>query len=116
MQHPDETLQTRVREAWPKPSRTPTFETAWTAAEQRRRAGRYKYGLGTAAAAIAAAVIVLLNSGAPEQERYVEVADLMDSTYWEAPSDALLPSREFDIYQDLPVLFESTEPAEGALL
>ena len=65
---------------------------------------------------IVAAVIVLVNSSAPVAERYIEVADLMDSTYWTAPSDALLPEREFDIYQDLPVLFESTEPAEGALL
>jgi hypothetical protein len=63
-----------------------------------------------------AAVIVLQSGTAPPGPSYVEVADLMDSTYWSAPSDVLLPDREFDIYQDLPVLFESTEPAEGALL
>ena len=116
MQHSDETLQEQVRQAWPKSKPQQTFEAAWAAAEERQRPGRYKYGFGAAAAAVTAAVIVLLNSGAPEQERYIEVADLMDTTYWTAPSDALLPSREFDIYQDLPVLFESTEPAEGALL
>ena len=38
----------------------------------------------------------------------VGFAELMDSTYWSAPSDVLLPDREFDIYQDLPELFEST--------
>ena len=53
---------------------------------------------------------------APVDESYVEVADLMDSTYWTAPSDVLLPDRQFDIYQDMPELFESTEPAGGTLL
>jgi hypothetical protein len=72
--------------------------------------------VGAAAAAIVGAVIVLLNSGSPPTASYIEIADLMESTYWAAPSDVLLPDREFDIYQDLPVLFESTEPAEGALL
>ena len=116
MQQPDDILQRRVREAWPDPTRPPAFEAAWSAAERRHRGRRHGYGVGAVAAAITAAVIVLLNSGAPEPERYIEVADLMDSTYWTAPSDTLLPSREFDIYQDLPELFESTEPAEGALL
>lgn len=116
MQHSDETLRTRVREAWPEPAQLPAFHSAWAMAERRHRGRRHKYGMGAAAAAVAAAVIVLMNSGAPVAERYIELADLMDSTYWTAPSDALLPDREFDIYQDLPELFESTEPAEGALL
>ena len=116
MQQSDETLRTRVREAWPQPTRPPSFDAAWAVAERRHRSRRYGYGIGAAAAAVAAAVIVLVNGGAPVAERYIEVADLMDTTYWTAPSDALLPEREFDIYQDLPELFESTEPAEGALL
>ena len=116
MQQSDETLRARVREAWPEPTRPASFDAAWEMAERRHRGRRQGYGIGAAAAAIVAAVIVLVNSSAPVAERYIEVADLMDSTYWTAPSDALLPEREFDIYQDLPVLFESTEPAEGALL
>jgi hypothetical protein len=60
--------------------------------------------------------MVALNVQAPKEATYIEVAELLDSTYWFAPSDVLLPDREFDIYQDMPVLFESTEPAEGALL
>lgn len=116
MQPTDDTLRRRVREAWPEPSQAPPFEAAWAAAERRRASRRYGYGFGAAAAAVTAAVFVLLNSGAPTTESYIEVADLMNSTYWAAPSDVLLPDREFDIYQDLPELFESTEPAEGALL
>lgn len=116
MQQSDETLGMRVREAWPEPAQPPAFDAAWAMAERRHRGRRYGYGIGAAAAAVVAAVIVLLNSAAPVAERYIEVADLMDSTYWTAPSDALLPEREFDIYQDLPELFESTGPAEGALL
>ena len=116
MQPTDDTLRRQIREAWPEPSQAPTFEAAWAAAERRRGGRRYAYGFGAAAAAVTAAVIMLLNSGAPPTESYVEVADLMNSTYWAAPSDVLLPDREFDIYQDMPELFESTEPAGGALL
>ncbi|MDJ0905517.1 MAG: hypothetical protein QNI96_05825 [Woeseiaceae bacterium] len=112
----DDTLRRRVREAWPDPSQPPAFEAAWAAAEQRRGGRRYGYGLGAAAAAVTAAAIILISSGTPPAESYVEVADLMNSTYWAAPSDVLLPESEFDIYQDLPELFESTDPAGGALL
>lgn len=116
MKQEDQSLRTRVREAWPEPAQTPPFDAAWAAAERRRAGRRYAYAIGAAAAAVVAAVIVLFSSGAPVQDSYVETADLMDSTYWTAPSDALLPDREFDIYQDMPVIFESTDPAEGALL
>lgn len=108
MQTTNDTLRRRVREAWPEASQAPLFEATWAAAERRRGGRRYGFGLGAAAAAVAAAVMVLTNSGAPTSESYVEVADLMNSTYWAAPSDVLLPDREFDIYQDLPELFEST--------
>ena len=116
MHSTDDKLRRRVREAWPEPSQAPAFETVWAAAKRRRVSRRFGYGLGAAAAAIVAAVIVLQGGELPPERGYVEVADLMNSTYWSAPSDVLLPDREFDIYQDLPVLFESTEPAEGALL
>ncbi len=116
MQTKDDTLRRRVREAWPEPSQAPPFEATWAAAERRRGGRRYGYGLGGAAAAVTAAVIILISNGAPPAGDYLEVADLMNSTYWAAPSDVLLPEREFDIYQDLPELFESTDPAGGALL
>ena len=70
-----------------------------------------------AAAVVVAAAALTVYLQAPRQEpHYIEVAELLDTTYWSAPSDVLLPDREFDIYQDMPELFESTEPAEGALL
>jgi hypothetical protein len=116
MQPTDDELRDRVRKAWPELSQVPAFGVTWAAAEQKSRGRRYGYGLGAAAAAVAAAAIVLLNTVAPPTASDIEMADLMDSTYWNAPSDVLLPDREFDIYQDLPVLFESTEPAGGALL
>ena len=47
---------------------------------------------------------------------YIELAELMGSTSWAAPSDVLMPEYEIDIYQDLPALMESTKPVEGALL
>ena len=116
MQTTDDTLRRRVRAAWPDASQAADFDAAWAAAERRRKGRRYGYGLGAAAAALVAAVMVLQGGGTPPAPGYVEVAELMDSTYWAAPSDVLLPDREFDIYQDLPELFESTEPAGGALL
>ena len=108
MRMTDDTLRRRVREAWPETRQVPAFAVAWAAAERRRKGKRYGYGLGAAAAALVAAVMVLQVGTAPPAQSYVEVADLMDSTYWAAPSDVLLPDREFDIYQDLPELFEST--------
>ena len=47
---------------------------------------------------------------------YLIADSLLNTTQWSAPSDALMPTHEFDIYQELPVLLESTKPAEGALL
>ena len=77
---------------------------------ERRRYRRF----ASVAVLVAGAAIALNVQGPPES--YIELADLLESTYWSAPSDVLLPDREFDIYQDMPVLFESTEPAGGALL
>ena len=68
------------------------------------------------AVAAVAAVVVAFNLQSPETTSYIEVAELLETTYWSAPSDVLLPEHEFDIYQEMPVIFESTEPAGGALL
>jgi hypothetical protein len=68
------------------------------------------------AAAVIAAVVIGLYGKSPTQDTYIHMADLMATTYWTAPSDVLLPDRKIDIYQDMPVLFESTEPAGGTLL
>ena len=119
MQDPKDTLRNAVKDAFAgaEGHQRPSFEKVWQEAERRNAASRQSYRWFAGAAATAAAIVVALYLQTPaEQDPYIEVAELLDSTYWSAPSDVLLPDREFDIYQDLPVLFESTEPAEGALL
>lgn len=117
MQNSDKGLRDQVRQGWvSNGDAEPSFETTWQAAQQRHAAGRQHYRRFAAAAAVVAAVVIAMYAQPPAGESYIEVADLLESTYWTAPSDALLPDRQFDIYQDMPVIFESTEPAGGALL
>jgi uncharacterized membrane protein len=119
MQDSKDTLRDAVNSAFKSAAghRQASFERLWQKAEQQHAASRRRYRWFAGTAATAAAVVIALNLHTPaEQDAYIEIAELLDSTYWSAPSDVLLPDREFDIYQDLPVLFESTEPAEGALL
>jgi hypothetical protein len=115
MREENNTLRKRVNAAWPA-TREPAFDDVWEAAGERYTAAR-RNGRRIAGVAAAAAIIAIAMFGnAPMDESWVEVADLMESTYWTAPSDVLLPERQFDIYQDMPELFESTEPAGGTLL
>ena len=88
----------------------PSFRNVWRAAEQRHAASRRRYRYFASAAALLAVVIIGINVPLPQDEQvlYIEVAELLGSTSWSAPSDVLLPDREFDIYQDLPMLSEST--------
>jgi hypothetical protein len=97
---------------------SPAFEHVFDAAERRLVLQRRHYGMFSIAAVLVAAVVVGMNVPRPSVSAtaYVEVAELLNSTYWVAPSDVLLPDRQFDIYQDLPVLIESTEPGGGTLL
>lgn len=102
----------------------PSFDAVFTAAERRHRNSRQQFvGFAGAAvvATIAVTIIVTFNSRAPAPEsdplaEILPAVELMDSTAWTAPSDVLLPRHEFDIFRELPVLLESTESAEGALL
>ena len=117
MQDSDKKLRDQVRQSWGGDrGAEPSFETTWQAAQQRHAAGRRQYRRFAGAAAVIAAIVVAIYAQPPAGDSYIEVADLLESTYWTAPSDALLPDRQFDIYQDMPVIFESTEPAGGALL
>lgn len=109
-------LRDAVRRAWPTGGQPPPFESIWEQAQQRQRRTVPGRALGAAAVAAIAVFAIVYYGVTPQPQPYIETADLMDTTYWVAPSDALLPERSFDIYQDLPELFESTEPAEGALL
>ena len=96
----------------------PPFDAIWSRAERRYQAGRRRYAWVAAAAAAVAALIVVTNglTPAPQQSTYIEMAELLDSTSWSAPSDVLLPEYQFDIYEELPTLTLSTKTAEGALL
>jgi len=118
MKNSDDTIRKQVKRAWPNEGNTgqSSFADAWQAAQRRHATSRRHYSKFAGVAALAAAIVIALNLQSPDEESTIELADLLGSTYWSAPSDILLPDREFDIYQDMPVLFESTEPAGGALL
>ena len=111
MSYSDETLRQRVTEAWQRDDSAdaPAFDDVWRRAEARFAASRRQYAR-LAAVAVMLGVIAVVFGIRPtaEEPKYIEMAELMNSTYWTAPSDVLLPQREFDIYQDLPELFEST--------
>ena len=114
----DQELANAIRQANSADSEAPPFGKVWSAAEQRYQRSRRRYSWLASAAAVVAAVIVVLNAGPPavNHGEYIEMAELLNSTSWAAPSDVLLPNYEFDIYRDLPALMESTKPVEGALL
>ena len=119
MRDTDDTLRDQIRRAWRRNSSDsgPPFDRVMRAAEAQRAATLRRRRWSAAAAALVTVAVIVSYLQAPRQEvHYIEVAELLDSTYWTAPSDVLLPQKEFDIYRDMPVLFESTEPAEGALL
>ncbi|MDX1515370.1 MAG: hypothetical protein R3288_00950 [Woeseiaceae bacterium] len=92
------------------------FDTVLEAAERRLvRRRRRRYGAVAAAAAIAAVALLAVPRSGHELSPEM-TAELMQTTRWTAPSDVLLPEYERDIYSEMPVLIESTEPVEGALL
>ena len=121
----DETLRSHVRASWPQTTSATgqPFDDAWHRAEARHAAAKRARDrlAGVAAAAAIVAVVVMpiarLDNGDPGSPAgFVDPAELLGSTSWAAPSDALLPEYEFDIYQEMPELMESTEPAGGSLL
>jgi len=99
---------------------TPRFETTLTVAAGRleRRARRRRIGSGIAAVvAIAAGAFILWPSQQGQLPvEYLTEHALLESTAWVAPSDALLPHSDIDIYRDLPVLMEVNDMQEGTLL
>lgn len=104
----EEKLARQLRKDWPERV-APAFDEIWRRAERRGAVQRRRYArFASVAAAAAIAVIVLGSEGPHVEQDYVEVADLLETTYWTAPSDTLMPEHQFDIYQDMPVLFEST--------
>jgi hypothetical protein len=98
----------------------PAFADVWAAAERQYERSRKRYaGIVGIAAAIVLAVSAFSIWSANEADMADDflIADaLMNSTQWSAPSDLLMPEHQFDIYQDIPFLMESTNTQEGSLL
>lgn len=100
---------------------TPAFEQIFTAAEAKVAGGRRKRRTGAWVAALAAAVLIgiAIRPTAPADEFLIQES-MLTGTQWRAPSDTLLPSRSFDIYQEtswtIPDWPSSTIFEEGTLL
>ena len=114
----DNTLRDALRDEPEAARDVPAFEKVFAAAEAEVAAHkRRRRALGglAAAAVIAVVALTVMLPNAPTWQ-YVDPEELTGSTSWVAPSDVLLPERRFDIYGEVPVLIESTESDEGALL
>lgn len=96
----------------------PDFSRVWDAARARAAADRNRRRLLAASGAVAAVLAIVVGLPTPSEDewRYIDADELLQTTGWSAPSDSLLPDREFDIYRDIPVLIESTDNYGGALL
>lgn len=95
----------------------PPFDAMFAVAERRVRARPRKRLLAAGGIAAAIAAVAVLLAPAPQPgAHYVDMEEFLATTKWRAPSDVLLPRREINLYEDLPVMIESTRPAEGALL
>ncbi len=114
----DDTLGDNLKRSWRATvgREPPSFDAAWHAAETRHLRRRRIRHTAIAAAFVMVGAIVLKSGVPTDDAAYIEIAELLESTNWSAPSDALLPEREFDIYEDIPSFIESTEPVGGALL
>ena len=114
----DEKLKQALKGAYQvAEGKPPSFDETMAAAERRtgRTGARFKVVAGLAAAVVAA--LVFWPAREPELTDDFLIADsLMNSTTWTAPSDALMPQHQFDIYQGTPFLDESTISPEGTLL
>ncbi len=120
MSNDDKQMAEALRQRAPEAAPIPNFDDVFGRAEAelaRRTCRRYLSVAGAVAsvAVVAIALLVFAPEEAPQPEP-LQVRGLLDSTSWVAPSDVLLPEREFDIFEDLPEPMESTDPAEGALL
>jgi len=118
MNESDKELQQAVRQAMPSGGVAPEFDHTWQAAQRRTDTNRRYLHMAAAAAVAVISLVIVADLVRPPQEtlEYIEVADLLNSTSWSAPSDSLLPQSRFDIYQDMPTLLESTDAYGGALL
>jgi len=98
----------------------PAFTKVWAAAERQDEVSRKRYatfaGVAAAVALAFSAFSLWSANEAVEKDEFLIGSALMNSTLWSAPSDSLLLQHQFDIYQDVSFLIESTETEEGSLL
>lgn len=98
----------------------PAFDEVMAAAEHRvARRSRWRGPAAGVAAAVAMAFLWFDNASQPVPEPAFDFAieaALKTGTFWQAPSDALMPTHPFDLYESLPVPAVSTEYEEGTLL
>ena len=98
----------------------PVFDDVWCAAEQRHQRSRRRYATFSGVAAALAVVAVVAGLWSSQQagmnDDYLIADSLLNSIQWSAPSDALMPQHQIDIYQEIPFLMESTDLYEGPLL
>lgn len=110
----------KAAEATQTLSRIPSFDEIWVIAEAevaRTTKPRRHYIGWVAAAAVMGLAVALWPSQKMELSDDYMIADaLLNSTSWSAPSDALLPEHQFDIYQEIFFLLESTNGQDGSLL
>ena len=99
--------------------RVPDFDKVWADAAKRaamkRRRIRAVGSMAAAAALVAVVVVGQLRPVEPDWQ-FIDPNEIAGSTSWTAPSDVLLPTHQFDIYRDIPVLIESTGKDGGTLL
>lgn len=93
----------------------PPFESAWQAAAGRAHRRERRAALAAAVLLVAIATGLLLDAPRPQPD-IINTAMLLESTQWQAPSDALLPPPGRDLYEELPTLDVSTDWTGESLL
>jgi hypothetical protein len=96
----------------------PRFDRVWAAANARTQVLRRQRRVAVGSVAVVAVAAIAFGLLVPRgvELQFIDADELLGTTSWTAPSDGLLPDHQFDIYQEIPVLIESTETYGGTLL
>ena len=112
-------IRRSLKPAFEQEQATPGFDAMWTKAElahDQQRKVRMFSGVAAVLAMVVIAATLWPSQQAELHDDYLIADALMNSTLWSAPSDSLMPEHQFDIYQEIPFLLESTNTLEGTLL
>jgi len=118
----DNDIQEHMKDAYGAVQRpeAPAFDKVWAAAESQHLNERRRYATFSGLAAVLAMVAIVAGLWSSEEaeisDDYLIAESLLNTTQWSAPSDTLMPTHQFDIYQEIPFLMESTDLEEGTLL